>query len=113
MAQSGIDPLAARLFELYLEVLQEDDAVLRSLSFQGFTHFVGVRMNRQESDKVIQTLLMLLQQPIADNVVEEINRFLCKSAEQNEWFVDQVVLQLLDIAISGKTNYLKLNKNIL
>lgn len=103
VSQSGIDPLAEKLFELYLEVLQEDDAVLRSLSFQGFTHFVGVRMNRQESDKVNQTLLMLLQQPsITDNVVEEINRFLCKSVEQNEWFVDQVVLQLLDIAISGK-----------
>lgn len=104
MAESGINTLAPRLLELYLEVLKEDDPILRSLSLQGLSHFVGVRMDRQESERVHQALLSLLQQPnTADSVIEEINRFFCKYAEhKGDWFTELVVLKLLDMAVSGK-----------
>lgn len=106
VVQSGIYPLTPTLVELYLEVLKEDDALLRSLSLQGLGHFVGIQMNHQDLEKVNQSLLGLLQQSsTTGHTVEEIGRFFNKCAEKNEnWFVEQVLVKLLDMAISGKLN---------
>lgn len=93
--------------EFYLKVLDEDDAVLRCLSLQGLAHFIGIRINHQESSRVNSALLALLQQPsLADNVIEELSRFFCKSAEHSpDFFAEQVVQKLLEMAVSG--NWLK------
>ena len=106
VAQSGIHNLAQELLELYLEVIQEDDPVLRNLSIQGMAQFVGILMSQHESERVNHALLHLLQQATtAENVIEEISKFFSKCAEQNEnWFIEQVVLKLLDMATFG--NYL-------
>ncbi|XP_057379811.1 MMS19 nucleotide excision repair protein homolog [Daphnia carinata] len=106
VAQSGIYPLIPALLELYLEVLKEDDALLRSLSLQGLGHFVGIGMNHQDLEKFNQSLLDLLLQPLTTgHTVEEIGQFFHKCAEQNEsWFVEQVLVKLLDMAMSDKAN---------
>ncbi|KZS11165.1 MMS19 nucleotide excision repair protein [Daphnia magna] len=106
VAQSGICPLIPTLLELYLEVLKEDDALLCGLSLQGLGHFVGIGLNHQDLEKVNQSLLGLLQQPLTTgHTVEEIGRYFYKCAEQNEsWFVEQVLVKLLDMAVSDKAN---------
>lgn len=103
VAQSGISPLIPTLLELYLEVLKEDDALLCGLSLQGLGHFVGIGLNHQDLEKVNQSLLGLLQQPLTTgHTIEEIGRFFYKCAEQNEsWFVEKVLVKLLDMAVSG------------
>ncbi|KAK4011886.1 hypothetical protein OUZ56_020995 [Daphnia magna] len=106
VAQSGISPLIPTLLELYLEVLKEDDALLCGLSLQGLGHFVGIGLNHQDLEKVNQSLLGLLQQPLTTgHTIEEIGRFFYKCAEQNEsWFVEKVLVKLLDMAVSDKAN---------
>ncbi|EFX86854.1 hypothetical protein DAPPUDRAFT_221700 [Daphnia pulex] len=103
VAQSGLASLIPKLLELYLEVLKEDDAVLRNLSLQGLSHLIGTCLNHQDLEKVNGTLLDLLQKSTAtDSVIAEIGHFFCKSAEKNEnLFLEQVLVKLLDIAVSG------------
>jgi hypothetical protein len=107
VAQSGVASLIPKLLELYLEVLKEDDAVLRNLSLQGLSHLIGTCLNHQDLEKVNGTLLDLLQKSTAtDSVIAEIGHFFCKSAEKNEnLFHEQVLVKLLDIAVSGNSNF--------
>jgi hypothetical protein len=99
--------LTPTLLGLYLEVLKEDDTVLCNLSLQGLSHFIGICLNQKDLEKVNQTLLGLLQKSsTTESVIAEIGHFFCKSAEKNEnWFIEQVLIQLLDIAVSSNWNF--------
>lgn len=96
------------LLELYLEILKEDDTVLRNLSLQGLSHLIDTCLNHQDLETVNETLLDLLQKSTAtDSVITEIGNFFCKSAEKNEnLFLEQVLVKLLDIAVSGISNFI-------
>ena len=108
VSQSGVALLTPTLLELYLEVLKETDTILCNLSLQGLTHFIGICLNQQDLEKVNQALLDLLQKSSTlDSVIVEIGHFFCKSAEKNEsWFIEQVLVKLLDIAVSSNLNFL-------
>ena len=84
VTESGVDPMATRLFELYTSILNEqDDTQLQILSLQGLNHFVGVRLKGGDSERVHLTLLEMLKrsESTADVVTEEISQFFYKSAQ--------------------------------
>ena len=93
--------MAPKLLELYTSILNEqEDVQLHILSLQGLNHFIGVRLNEKDLDRVHLTLLeMLKRTSTAEVVTEEISQFFFKSAQH---YPDRVVVpQLFTMIESG------------
>ena len=96
--QSGVHPAhSAAVIDLYLSVLNQNDAALQPLAVQGLSQLVGIGLNR--SDRIVETLLALLDRLAeVDPLVEEVSKFFRSSAENApEWAVASLLPRLANM----------------
>ena len=110
---SEVDRAGEDLLTVYLDILNgQEDATLHSLSLQGLSHFVGVRLSDPESDKINESIVCLLKRPgTTDNVVDDICQFLNKMAVADERrVVERVIPQLFDVILLPESGKLDLKE---
>ena len=100
---SAVNPFVPVLFDLYASTLNGGDSVLQSLSLLGLSYFLGICMDSSELDRVATILLHLLsKEELADNVVQDIGKFL-NTASQSEgpWVAEKMLPQLFSMIRGG------------
>ena len=102
-----MNTFAPDLLHLYFSVLNEGDAVLQSLSLLGLSYFSGIRLESAELERIAVILLsMLSTDNLADNVIQDIGKFLNTTAQTNEsWIAQQILPQLFKLVHGGMMDF--------
>lgn len=100
-----MDVFAADLLDLYFSVLNEGDSVLQSLSLLGLSYFAGIRLESAEFERIAMILLNLISsENLADNVVQDMGKFLNTAAKTNSsWITEKILPQLFNLIHGGLT----------
>lgn len=116
VSDSAVDPFVPLLFDLYVGALNDGDAVLQSLSLLGLSYFLGTRMDSPGLDRIATILLHLLsKEELADDVVQDIGKFLNTAAQSDgSWVTEKMIPQLFGMLRGGnaKTSSIHLRTRI-